>query len=83
MSTDKILFVIRGKINQPAKTDLRKAGVVVVEVESLGDFKFVHATPELPTSVLLNAAGDAILVSDGAIKAFGTAIAKAIKEPKP
>ena len=58
MKTEPVFFIVkRGSLTQPSKVDLRKAGVVVVEVESMADYVMKRGPAlEMQTTQLLHAA---------------------------
>lgn len=55
-----VFLAMRGQLNDRAKADLRKAGVVVVEVDDLDSVRFVKASETLSGDDMLFAAMDAL-----------------------
>lgn len=83
MTEPTILFVKPKSISPSDKTQLRKAGVTVIEIEDPSSVKFVRADHELPTNMILGAAAKAILAQDSftnARQAFGRAMCQAIED---
>jgi hypothetical protein len=71
-----ILFTKPGAVSADDAARLSAAGVIVVGVDNPADVKLVRAGTELDGSELLGLAGGALLASENAQKAFGTALAK-------
>lgn len=79
--TDAAVLFVKPKAIRPCdKGALRKAGIIVVEIDNPSDARFVRSETELPNGDLLQAAGKAIMTSNIAQKAFGAAIAAAVQK---
>jgi len=73
------MFVRPDAISADDKATLRDVGVIVIEIENPQDAKLIRAGTEIEAGDLLNAAAKAVQASEYSIKAFGTAVAKAIE----
>ena len=78
-SEPTIMFVKPAAISAEDKITLRDAGVIVIEIDDPQDAKLVRAGTELETGALLNAAAEAVSVSEYSQRAFGKAVSEAIK----
>ena len=81
MTEPAVLFVKPGAVKPSDKTALRKAGIVVVEVEDPNAVKFIvpqRLPSELTPTDLLMAAISAV-VGGGETQRFGAAVANLIK----
>jgi hypothetical protein len=58
----EVFMVKRGQLDNRSKSDLRKAGVVVVEVEDLAQAQFVRSSEVVSSDDMLWAAIDALRV---------------------
>jgi len=61
----EVFLCERGQLTDRAKHDLRKAGVVVVEVDDPAKCQFIRATETIPADDMLWAALSALKANDG------------------
>lgn len=81
MTDPTVMFVKPGAIAQRDKNTLRKAGVIVIEIENPQDAKFIRAGAEVSAGGLLVAAVGAIRDHGGGTinAAFTAAVANLIQ----
>lgn len=80
MNEPPILFVKPRALSNPDKRRLRRAGIIVIEIDDPTSAKFVRACLEMPHSALLTCAAAAISKSELATKDFGGSVCRVLIE---
>lgn len=78
MNQPYILAVHPASISDEDKEKLAAVGVIVIETETPADVKFLAPVPDLPSSVILSCAGQAIRANRASEQVFGQLVAAAL-----